>query len=172
MLPHPNPTPSYWTTPPVVLPVNPPSKPPEIFIIGTGLTAVSIAHSLLAALPYTPVTAVDARSVCDGATGRNGGHCKVVPHEELAKLTPRFGSLRAAEIVRFQMRHLESLREICELVDAEPGCAKTEFREVETVDLYIDREVFWEAEADVKRMRRVIPDVEVTVWEAAKARQV
>ncbi|SPO03542.1 related to FAD dependent oxidoreductase [Cephalotrichum gorgonifer] len=171
MLPHPSPTPSYWTRSPISLQSSPPDfTQTPIVILGTGLTAVSVAYSLLP-LTSAPVLVLDARSPCDGATGRNGGHCKVVPHEELSKLTPRFGAQRAAELVRFQMRHLASLREVCELVDAEAAGEKTEFREVETVDLYIDKEVFRDAKGNVETMRGVMPDVEVKVWEADEARE-
>ena len=177
MEPHPSPTTSYWTKSPIRLSSSPSPTPesfrePPIVIIGTGITAVSIANSLLPLLPTTHLLVLDARSICDGATGRNGGHCKVVPHEELAKLTPRFGAKRAAELVRFQMRHLESLREICELVDRENGKDKTEFREVETVDLYIDKGLFSEAKGKVEVMKKVMPDAVVKVWEADSAKKV
>lgn len=174
MLPHSNPTPSYWNTPPIPIPhsLPSPSNEPSIVILGTGLTAVAIAYALLPLLPTAHILVLEARSVCDGATGRNGGHCKVVPHEELDKLTPRFGVKRAAKLVQFQMRHLECLREVCELVDATSSREKTEFREVETVDLYVDEGVFDEARGKVERMKAVMPDVDVKVWTADEAKQV
>lgn len=176
MAPHSSPTRSYWTKSPIRL--STPSRSPESFreppivIVGTGITAVSIAYSLLPLLPTTHLLVLDARSLCDGATGRNGGHCKVMPHEELAKLTPRFGVRRAAELVRFQLRHLESLREVCELVDRGDRKDKTEFRKVETVDLYTDQGLFGEAKAKVEVMKEVMPDVAVKVWEADSAKKV
>ena len=174
MLPHTEPTPSYWNTPSI--PISNPrlnsSKDLSIVIIGSGLTAVSIAYTLLPLLPTTHILVLEARSVCDGATGRNGGHCKVVPHEELDKLTARFGAKKAVELVRFQMRHLECLKEVCELVDTSPSGEKTEFRKVETVDLYVDECVFYEARGKVERMRAVMPDVEVKIWTADEAKKV
>ena len=174
MLPHTEPTPSYWNTPPIPISYSrpSPSNEPSIVILGSGLTAVSTAYALLALLPTAHILVLEARSVCDGATGRNGGHCKVVPHEELDKLTARLGVERAADLVRFQMRHLECLREVCEMVDATSSREKTEFREVETVDLYVDENVFYEARGKVERMRKVMPDVEVKVWTADEAKQV
>lgn len=173
MLPHAEPTSSYWNTPPITISHSrpSPSKEPSIVILGSGLTAAAIAYALLPLLPTTHMLVLEARSVCDGATGRNGGHCKLVPHEELDKLTPRFGVKRAVELVRFQMRHLECLREVCELVDA-TSREKSEFREVETVDLYVDESVFYEAKGKVERMRAMMPDVEVKVWTAEEAKQV
>lgn len=175
MLPHLSPTPSYWTRSAIPLPHSPtPKSSPDapVVILGTGLTAVSVAYALLPLLPSAHLVVLDARSPCNGATGRNGGHCKVVPHEELAKLTPRFGAERAAELVRFQMRHLQSLKEVCELVDANADGEKTEFRDVETVDLYLDEDLFRDARRRVDDMRRVMPDVEVKIWDASEAREV
>lgn len=176
MAPHPFPTTSYWNKSPI--PLNGPPRLPNSFrerpivIIGSGITAVSIAYSLLSLAPTAHLLVLDGRSICDGATGRNGGHCKVVPHQELAKLTKRFGAERAAGLVRFQLRHLESLREVCELVDRENGKDKTEFREVETVDLYIEDDLFAEAKDEVEAMKKVMPDVAVEVWEAESAKKV
>ncbi|CAI4217377.1 unnamed protein product [Parascedosporium putredinis] len=134
----------------------------------------------------TRLIALDARRVCDGATGRNGGHCKLVPHEELAKLTPRFGQARAAELVRFQRRHIACLAAVCALVDAQLGepadpppdvtaaggdsrdddeGRETEFRDVETVDIYLEAGLFDEAKEKVETLRAVMPEIDVRVWE-------
>ena len=184
MLPTPKPTQSYWTRTPIPIPDSPPppslpdSSETTILILGTGISAVSAAYSLLALTPATTrLLVLDARSPCDGATGRNGGHCKLVPHEELAKLTKRFGEESAVELVRFQMRHLECLRAICRLVDDEVARDEqeergTEFRDVETVDIYLGKELFEEAKEKVERLRTAMPDVHVQVWEPTEAREV
>ncbi|PKS05562.1 hypothetical protein jhhlp_008079 [Lomentospora prolificans] len=183
MLPTPKPTQSYWTRTPIPIPDSPPppslpdSSETTILILGTGISAVSAAYSLLALTPATTrLLVLDARSPCDGATGRNGGHCKLVPHEELAKLTKRFGEESAVELVRFQMRHLECLRAICRLVDDEVARDEqeergTEFRDVETVDIYLGKELFEEAKEKVERLRTAMPDVHVQVWEPTEARE-
>jgi len=181
MLPSPNPTESYWTRSRIPLPSPSPSPPraspasTTILVLGTGITAASTASSLLALTPSTThLVVLDARSHCDGATGRNGGHCKLVPYEELDKLSRRFGEERAVELVRFQMRHLECFREVCQVLDegVDEEERRTEFRDVETVDIFLERDLFEEAKGKVERLRRVMPEVEVHVWEPAETREV
>lgn len=49
----------------------------EVVIIGSGFSGVATAYYLLTAPnPPRSVVILEAREACDGATGRNGGHCK------------------------------------------------------------------------------------------------
>jgi glycine/D-amino acid oxidase-like deaminating enzyme len=52
----------------------------DVTIIGSGLSGAAIAYFLLTAGPEDKgpksVTLLEAREVCDGATARNGGHCR------------------------------------------------------------------------------------------------
>lgn len=97
-----------------------------------------------------------------------------MPYEELDKLSRRFGEERAVELVRFQMRHLECFREVCQVLDegVDEEERRTEFRDVETVDIFLERDLFEEAKGKVERLRRVMPEVEVHVWEPAETREV
>jgi len=103
-LPVPNPTKSYWLQdPPHPELVDKQSEQfpttADVVIIGSGITGAAVARSLLhessrkvssslkdgnlrlgsQGLPR--VVVLEARSLCSGATGRNGGHIKVSPHE-------------------------------------------------------------------------------------------
>lgn len=104
-LPVPNPTQSYWRTPPHPLDSlrSTPSLPTtcDILIIGAGLAGVSTLYHLLgehtsspaaAASPPPSILLLDARQACSGATGRNGGHVSAPPststsHQEVPKAT-------------------------------------------------------------------------------------
>ncbi|KAL2106745.1 hypothetical protein VUR80DRAFT_6263 [Thermomyces stellatus] len=70
------------------------------------------------------------------------------------------------------MRHLESLREVYDLVDRENGSNKTEFRKVETMDLHIDKGLFADAKRNVEATKKIMPDVEVKICEAGSAKKV
>lgn len=49
----------------------------DVVIIGSGITGASTAYFLLTGEnPPKNVVALEAREMCDGATGRNGGHCR------------------------------------------------------------------------------------------------
>lgn len=87
---------------------------------------------------WARVVVLEARQLCSGATGRNGGHIKASPHEMFHRLvhTNKLTPARAATLCRFQTSHVQMLKE---LVQAEEGLAAvSEFREVQTVDFAVD----------------------------------
>ena len=73
-LPVNDPTLSYWTLPPVNLPARNNAALPaysDVVIIGSGITGVSCARTLLKkGPPGLRVLVLEARDVCSGATGR------------------------------------------------------------------------------------------------------
>ncbi|CAJ2512824.1 Uu.00g009430.m01.CDS01 [Anthostomella pinea] len=92
LLPVPGPTLPYWRTElhPLDSHHSTPELPAEcdILIIGAGMSGVSVAYQLSQAQPQDNTTTtssppppsivlLEARQVCSGATGRNGGHAKV-----------------------------------------------------------------------------------------------
>jgi hypothetical protein len=71
------PTESFWQIPPhpelstkqsLILP-----ETADVISIGSGMTAASIAHHLLSNDSRINVIVLEARTLCSGATGRNGG---------------------------------------------------------------------------------------------------
>lgn len=73
-LPVNDPTLSYWTVPPINLPAHSNTVLPtqvDIIIVGSGVTGVSCARTLLKkGPPGLRVLVLEARDVCSGATGR------------------------------------------------------------------------------------------------------
>ncbi|KFY68644.1 hypothetical protein V496_00910 [Pseudogymnoascus sp. VKM F-4515 (FW-2607)] len=117
-------TSSFWLSP-----LNPafstdPSPPPpdaEIVIIGSGITGTSIARHLIRShssllsnedKKQNPIVLLDARDVCSGATGRNGGHVNEVGWEEYGDLITRYGREEAKKITRFRMAHVDELMRV------------------------------------------------------------
>lgn len=186
-LPVPHPTSPYWL-------VDPPypaladvqsetlSREADVVIIGSGITAAAAAKSLLevsaSASTLTPATAaasspphsplrvvvLEARQLCSGATGRNGGHIKCAPYEEFARLRGRLGAERARDVVRFQMRHLPGLLEVGK------SYPKAEVREVQTVDLFLRQEDFDKAAEEVDALKAWMPEIEVRVLHGEQAK--
>ena len=173
-LPVPNPTSSFWQSKPPhpsLVDTRSPVLPQEVdvAIIGSGITGAAVARSLLDLSTPDKVVVLEARQLCSGATGRNGGHIKVSPHYELDYLVKAGLSLaRAAEVVRFQLRHLGLLKGLCEA----EGVAEAECREVETVDLYAEEEGFREAQGLVNLSREYVPEFEMEVFNGEEAREV
>ncbi|KAH9907923.1 FAD dependent oxidoreductase [Xylariomycetidae sp. FL2044] len=184
-LPVPNPTASYWLADPphpelvdAQSPVLPSSS--EIVIIGSGITGAAIARTVLherqrkASYSSSTTTATDphivvleSRSLCSGATGRNGGHIKSSPHELFARLRKTFGPARAAALTRFQLRHVGVLTELCRA----EGWELAECREVETADLYLDEADREKAFEEVRELAKWIPELEVRMLDEVEAQK-
>ncbi|KAL8397349.1 hypothetical protein RB594_004170 [Gaeumannomyces avenae] len=163
----------------------------DVVIVGSGISGAAVARSLLKSgqqqqqqqqpggnddddgdsnkgLPR--VVVLEARALCSGATGRNGGHVKATAHEAVGRLL-RQGAVtgeRAAALVRFQLRHLPLLTGLCEA----EGFGAAECREVETVDLFVDNEQGLRAALeDVEALGKWVPEFEVRTWTAEEARE-
>ncbi|KAK1460198.1 FAD dependent oxidoreductase [Colletotrichum melonis] len=173
-LPHANPSRPYWLDdPPFPELVDAQSQklPSEadVVIIGSGITGAAVARSLYTAAGASDgeegekkgprVVVLEARSLCAGATGRNGGHVKASPHELFSKLAKYFGKEGAARLTKFALRTAEAVLE----VGGEAGREVAECRRVETVDFFLDDKGFEAGKKEVEELRRWVPEVEIAV---------
>ncbi|MCJ1448111.1 MAG: hypothetical protein MMC23_008624 [Stictis urceolatum] len=107
-LPKPNPTTSYWQDPPASLSNHRTTtdlpKTASIVIIGSGITGASLALNLLSQDHGSSLSVVmlEARTACNGATGRNGGHTKCASYRSFLDNKRALGEDEAARIVRFE----------------------------------------------------------------------
>lgn len=158
-LPVPNPTSSYWQDDPphpeLVNTRSPGGLPTsaDIVIIGSGITGVAVARTVLREWARAKgegeggeeeeeeeekrVVVLEARQLCSGATGRNGGHVKASLHEVFHTLVggKGVGRERAAAVCGFQFRHLGALVDVARAEGIEEV---SECRRVETVDFAVD----------------------------------
>ncbi|KAJ5505030.1 hypothetical protein N7463_007904 [Penicillium fimorum] len=135
-------TQSFWRTQPDSLDKHQstPDLPEEadILIIGGGYVGASAAYRLLVENPQNPtprVVLVEARELCSGATGRNGGHLRPDIYSATALFTERYGIEAAAEIVRFEISHLKIIEELVrkENIDCELTFTRS-------YDMYLDED--------------------------------
>ncbi|KAH7412134.1 FAD dependent oxidoreductase-domain-containing protein [Phaeosphaeria sp. MPI-PUGE-AT-0046c] len=121
LLPVPNPVLSYWLTQPHKYADlrSTPHLPPacDVAIIGSGMAGVLTAYHILQSNPSCSVVLLDARSLCSGATGRNGGHAKV-------KTATLVGLKSEAERNALQAYVFGTMRGLKEVVDREAGLAE------------------------------------------------
>ncbi|KAF7312746.1 Fad dependent oxidoreductase [Mycena indigotica] len=119
--PRPNPTTSWWlqkaqaaallgkgyrTTPEL------PSSS-DVTIVGSGLSGAATAYFLLTSQsPPASVTLIEAREICDGATGRNGGHCRPDCYRDYTHYKAEFGKEQALKIIQNEMDTLDLLEEL------------------------------------------------------------
>ena len=135
----------------------------DIAIIGSGMSGVSVAYHLLktkeisTSSPQAPkeiptILLLEARQLCSGATGRNGGHTKLASvHMQKAADLPngRGGTRTAEELVAFQVRQIQALKRV---IDEE--AIDCDFLVTRSFDVFLESEVARERVEMVKNMVR------------------
>lgn len=163
------PTVSQWQDDPPfpeLVDMQSPGGPPptaDIVIIGSGISGVAIARTVLRELQRKGeiagrrVVVLEARQLCSGATGRNGGHIKPSSHEVFHGLVHKRGltPARAARICAFQLSHVDVLTS---LAAAEGIEDLSECRRVETVDFAVDADTDARMKAMVDEFMPHAPD--------------
>ncbi|KAL4745059.1 hypothetical protein BDW72DRAFT_66941 [Aspergillus terricola var. indicus] len=128
-LPRANPTQSYWQQSPHPLSTAQSTSLPaltDIAIIGSGITGASVTKTLLEKNGSCRVTVFEARTLCSGATGRNGGQLAINAAERYLDLKKAVGVEMAGKIVRFNIATLRRLREIAREISVEEYTELTE----------------------------------------------
>lgn len=142
-LPRPNPTQSYWQTPPLPIAdhVSTPNLPPKskYVIIGSGITGATIAWKLLQEEPTASIVMLEARQAASGATGRNGGHCRAGRFLEFKNDLEKFGEEDAIRLETLEESNVQNVGAFIK----EHGI-QCDLRDVETVDITTDLSQ-WEA---------------------------
>lgn len=142
----------------------------EVVIIGSGISGTSIAKTILEAQATSKskgksripkVVILEARDVCSGATGRNGGHL-LETADEFGEYVDRFGLEAARKLMRFRLAHLP---EILAVVDQLGLTAETQARKVQFLSAYFDDETWKEALERLARFKEGLP-AESAEWVA------
>lgn len=157
-LPSQNPTQSYWQHIPHPLaetqsPVQP--NEADIVVIGSGITGASVTKTLLEANPSLRVAVFEARTLCSGATGRNGGQLATNAGEAYARRKAKFGTEQAGKIANFTFRTCDRVREVIK----EYAQEESEYRDVMKVRAYLDDESFKAAKAGIEQMESDHPSL-------------
>ncbi|KAK9860080.1 hypothetical protein MYU51_010333 [Penicillium brevicompactum] len=148
------PTPSSWQNDPFHFPSQSLPDTADIVIIGSGISGASIAYTLLKKCPTLKIVMLEAREVCSGATGRNGGHIKCSAYLEYASLKARFGT-RAKHIIEYQRRHMPLLLGLIEELGID-----AEAREVDTLDIFTDSKMWEDAKEMILELKEDLPNVQ------------
>ncbi|KAJ5373478.1 FAD dependent oxidoreductase superfamily [Penicillium concentricum] len=89
----------------------------DIVIIGAGYAGVSTAYHLVkgeASDKKLSITILEARGVCSGATGRNGGHLRPDMYTPMTRAIDRGGTERALEVIEFEIAHIQAIKSLVE----------------------------------------------------------
>jgi len=89
----------------------------DILIIGSGLSGATVAYQLLSNLGESShplsVAMLEARQVCSGATGRNGGHCKL-GWQNIPEWCEKYGDEQCETLTDFFLAQIPALKEVVE----------------------------------------------------------
>jgi len=138
----------------------------DIVIIGGGMTGMSIARSLYSKNPELSIVIVEDRDICSGATGRNGGHVKVMSYNCWVDRKVRFGIEEAIRWTEFEHSHLDEMTNCVR--DNNVQC---DFTLQEGVDAYFDPKTFRRAIHALQDMRQHAPELanQYTIYSAEDA---
>ncbi|TFK38630.1 FAD dependent oxidoreductase-domain-containing protein [Crucibulum laeve] len=165
-LPVTDPSTPYWLTPlsPISKHGSAAQSLPEyadIVIIGSGITGTSFARAVLDydkenGSSEHPLQAVmlEARDVCSGATGRNGGHITPVLYQDYLLLKEKHGKAMAQKIIRFRLAHLPELLHVAE---EEGLLVDSQCREVDAFDVFQDQGFYKEAKRKLQEYCAELP---------------
>ncbi|KAL1981973.1 hypothetical protein VTN96DRAFT_1939 [Rasamsonia emersonii] len=162
-LPRPNPTVAFWQEPPhptvsavqsAVLP-----ETTDIAIIGSGITACSVAKSLLEnqSIPDLRLTVFEARTLTSGATGRNGGHLVSEAVLRFTELVASVGREKAIDIARFSLANVARMKEVVESLGEEIR-EKSQIRDVVSVMGVADAGILEAMKESVEAFEEALPE--------------
>ncbi|KAF5240394.1 hypothetical protein FANTH_9654 [Fusarium anthophilum] len=129
-----------------------PSEIMDVVIIGAGLSGMNLVRTLLKKQPDIQIVLIDARSLCSGATGRNGGHCKTMTPAMWTERKHSFGIEEAASISAFEHAHLEAMANAIREDGIDCDLVLTQ-----GIEAYYDQKDFDKAAAALEDMRSHAP---------------
>ncbi|KAF2844802.1 FAD dependent oxidoreductase-like protein [Plenodomus tracheiphilus IPT5] len=153
-LPVNNPVPSYWHNPksPLANVIEPETDrttvPYDYAIIGSGISGTMIAYNLLLLHPDARVVMIEAREICSGATGRNGGHTKAASYRSYLQHVQELGKDEALKIARLEYENIVQTHGLA----AELGI-DCESMLCDTVDVLYDSETFKMGKVAIEALR-------------------
>lgn len=151
--PVPNPVKSFWNAEsrPLDNHRTTPDLPSDadVVIIGSGFAGVATAYHILKdSSPSTPsIVLLEARTICSGATGRNGGHVKPDVYFNVPRYTKMYGAAAAAELAAFEAANVHAVKD---LVEGEG--LDCDFHITRSLDVYLDAEHAKQTEASYREL--------------------
>ena len=150
--PHPHPLPSYWHEPKSSLANVGSSFPSSAIydhvIIGSGISGALIAYNLLNLHPGARIIVLEARELCGGAAGRNGGHTKAASYRTYLQHREDLGKQEALKIARLEYANIVETHALADKlgIDCEASLCNT-------VDLVYDEETFERGKESIEVLR-------------------
>jgi len=138
-----DPLPSYWHEPksPLANIIEPETEKPtqtyDYAIIGSGISGAMIAYNLLKSNPASRIVMIEAREICGGATGRNGGHTKAASYRSYLQHVKELRKEEALKIARLEYANIVETHRMAKDLGIE-----CESQLCNTVDIIYDQPTF------------------------------
>ncbi|KAK9477346.1 FAD dependent oxidoreductase [Lipomyces japonicus] len=142
----------------------------DVVIIGAGFSGVSVAYHLLKLNPGMNVVLLEAGNVCDGASGRNGGHLSPDLYSYTSTLTATHGSDEAIRHNQFERANFEAIKKLVqdETIECEMAGGNGESWRV-----FMTEQEFANGLRELTMMRDIGGDVhDVKVYQKEQARKI
>ncbi|KAM5542144.1 hypothetical protein V8D89_004017 [Ganoderma adspersum] len=152
-----NPTLPLWTVPRAQIPADETGPFPQhvdVVIIGSGITGTSFAYNALSREAGLKIAMLEARDVCSGATGRNGGHINPPLYHDYSELKEKYGEHAAKSLIAFRMSHVTEMLRISSQENIQK---QSQVRETEHLDVYTCSIAFAEAKENLSKWRAEMP---------------
>jgi glycine/D-amino acid oxidase-like deaminating enzyme len=149
-----NPLPSYWHDPksPHANAIEPEvekgTQTYDYAIVGSGISGTMIAHNILNTWPKARVVMLEAREICSGATGRNGGHTKAASYRSYLNHAQELGKQEALKIARLEYANIIETHRMAKELGL--NC---ENKLCNTVDLIYDKPTFEAGKVAIQMLR-------------------
>lgn len=168
-----NPTKSFWQTienPAFANLLSTPTLPSEtdILIVGSGYAGASTAYYLYQKGFNGSLIMLEARTLCSGASARNGGHLKPDLYMAHEAFSERYGEDFAVDIANFEYNHLAEFKKVVENENID-----CDFVLTRACDVHLSKEVSDVAERNFRRSvnhpnAQYSSDLQINFGEASK----
>lgn len=137
-------------------------RPYDFVIVGSGISGTMIAYNLLETYPNHRIIMLEAREICSGATGRNGGHTKAASYRSFLQHAEELGKEEALKIARMEYDNIVETHRLAEElgIDCESKFCKT-------VDVIYDKPTFEVGELAIQAMRASVKEEETQAGKMA-----
>ncbi|KAI5480114.1 hypothetical protein MNV49_001774 [Pseudohyphozyma bogoriensis] len=186
--PHPKPMLSYWLANMRASPLlgyrssEQLPKEAELVIVGSGMSGVATAYHILTAenSPYAgrpgSIVMLEAREICSGATGRNGGHCRPDTYLGYPTYKADHGIRDGLALIDLELDNLNYLASLVEKEGIQCDFWRGDGESQGGMDVFMTEEILDEARAALKEYKEDGGKIE-TKWiedkaEAAKAARI
>ncbi|KAH7024768.1 FAD dependent oxidoreductase-domain-containing protein [Microdochium trichocladiopsis] len=131
----------------------------DFAVIGSGVAALGVTRSLLTnvASGTSTVAVFEARGLCSGATGRNGGQLTRLPPPRHTFMVKRFGVEQANKVMRLTVKGLDKMHQLAE-AQGDEFLKKTRRTRLEKFFAYYDEASWNETIEAIKLYEQEIPE--------------